>query len=501
MLASVLSCSACELNSSARRTACSAARAPTSRTLAAARARSTRPLSTGLMTVPAPSSAAQRHDSANARRRRARSAASAPIHPSSTPTHATRRPLAFTRASTSAADWPCSAARTKSTRRSSMPSQPTRRATLSTSASGVVSSVQVWSASTYCVFGAGVGAPAAPGWPCMAGCAFAYSIACLSSPSACLTSSSALARWPPKSCSARSRCRAATFSARIAPWIWGWCSPRSGRAGLSWVKACELPPSTSPRARSAATIDRLFRMLASCDPRGPSDRRRQPAVEVDRGARDVRRALGAEEGDEVRELVRLAEPAERHAAFVRHLAVERLGIALHPALPLAALHDAEADRVDPNRVGRVLVRERLGQVGAGRARHARGQRPRRRRLPADRRHVHDAPAATALHVRDDEAAESDRRPDLQVEVGLPLSIVHVGEARGRGRPGAVHEDVHGRSRRYHHAGRRAGLRQDAPRRPRTGSFSAGRVRSTPKLSVRKFSSMPSSQPTATPPSP
>src|SRR3989441_4683640 len=92
-----------------------------------------------------------------------------------------------------------------------------------------------------------------------------------------------------------------------------------------------------------------------------SDRRRQAAVEVDRGTGDVCRALGAEEGDEVRELVRLTEAGERHPALLRHFAVERLGVALDPALPLAALHHAKTDRIDENPVGCVLVGERLSQ--------------------------------------------------------------------------------------------------------------------------------------------
>src|SRR2546426_9518828 len=123
------------------------------------------------------------------------------------------------------------------------------------------------------------------------------------------------------------------MSARIAAWIWGCRSPRSGRAGLSWVNASELTPRTRP-STSAATADLRFSISASLwfgrnRPRA-SDRRRQAAVEVDRRAGDVRRALGAEEGHEIRELVRLAEPAERHAALLRHLAIKRLGIALHP---------------------------------------------------------------------------------------------------------------------------------------------------------------------------
>src|SRR5438034_688524 len=153
----------------------------------------------------------------------------------------------------------------------------------------------------------------------------------------------------------------------MAAWIWGCRSPRSGLAGLSWVNASELTPRTR-LSTSTATADLCFSVGPSSwfGPRA-SDRRRQATVEVDRGAGDVRRALGAEESDEVRKLVRLTEPLERHAALRRHLAIERLGIARHPALPLAALHDAETDRIDENLVDCVLVGEGLGPVDAGRA--------------------------------------------------------------------------------------------------------------------------------------
>src|SRR5258707_523725 len=63
------------------------------------------------------------------------------------------------------------------------------------------------------------------------------------------------------------------------------------------------------------------------------------SVEVDRGARDPLRALGPEERHEVRELLRFAEPAERHVPVLRHLRVERVDIAaFEPSGPLRALH-------------------------------------------------------------------------------------------------------------------------------------------------------------------
>ena len=69
---------------------------PTSRTPAAARATSPRPLSTGLIMVLHPSAAARRACSSNTVSRRVFSAPSDHIQPNSTPTHATGSPLART---------------------------------------------------------------------------------------------------------------------------------------------------------------------------------------------------------------------------------------------------------------------------------------------------------------------------------------------------------------------------------------------------------------------
>src|SRR5262249_10730097 len=147
MFPRVFNCSHCELNSSASFTPCRAAMSPTSRTLVTASARSPRPRSTGLMTVVAPRARARAHCSSNTRWSLARSSPCAQSQPSSTPTHATGKPLAFTRLITWSAVSPRSAARVKSRRRSSIAPQPAFFTIGSKSASGVVSSVQVCSAS------------------------------------------------------------------------------------------------------------------------------------------------------------------------------------------------------------------------------------------------------------------------------------------------------------------------------------------------------------------
>src|SRR6267142_1619485 len=94
------------------------------------------------------------------------------------------------------------------------------------------------------------------------GLALAYSTACFSSPSACLTSSSALARCPPKWCSARVRCFSASSSDLAAAWIR--CSPaRVAVCFFSWVNARVPRPRTNPIASTLATITLRFSMRSS----------------------------------------------------------------------------------------------------------------------------------------------------------------------------------------------------------------------------------------------
>src|SRR5260370_32145698 len=86
--------------------------------------------------------------------------------------------------------------------------------------------------------------------------------------------------------------------------------------------------------------------------------RRHPAVEVDRGARDERRARGDEERDEVAELLGLAHAADRHALGA--LAIDGLDVpALRATLPLLALHQPDAGRVDAPARRCVLLPEPL----------------------------------------------------------------------------------------------------------------------------------------------
>src|SRR5437762_8691724 len=100
-------------------------------------------------------------------------------------------------------------------------------------------------------------------------------------------------------------------------------------------------------------------------------RRGHAAVEINGSPRDVGCALGGEEGDEVRELLGLADAAERNAP--RDVPIVRVQVTFRATLPLRALHETEAHGVHENVVDGVLVGERLRQVDAGGARDARRQ--------------------------------------------------------------------------------------------------------------------------------
>src|SRR5712691_5152492 len=164
------------------------------------------------------------------------------------------------------------------------------------------------------------------------------------------------------------------------------------------------------------------------------------AVEVDRGAADEGGALGDQEGHEVAELLGFADAADGHA--LSDVFVEGVEVALRAALPLAALDQPDADGVHEDLVGGVFLGQGFRQVDPGRARDAGRQAAGGRRLGAQVGDVDDAPAATLLHVRDREAAETDRRQQLELEVVHPRVVVDRFKRRGGGGAGVVDEDVH-----------------------------------------------------------
>src|SRR6267378_2863606 len=136
-----------------------------------------------------------------------------------------------------------------------------------------------------------------------------------------------------------------------------------------------------------------------------------------------------------------SEQWERRAKGGDVEAVYREGAALRAALPLLALHEPEADRVHSDARRRVLVREPLGEVDAGRARHRRGHGARRRRLAADGGDVDDDAAAALLHDRDAQAAEPDGGHQLELDVRLPRAVIDVHERGRRRGAGVVEENV------------------------------------------------------------
>src|SRR3546814_18617519 len=87
------------------------------------------------------------------------------------------------------------------------------------------------------------------------------------------------------------------------------------------------------------------------------------AVDVDRRAGDIGGRVGGEEAGHVGELLRLADPAQRHARRLRlqeRVVVRVRGLLRAPALPLAALADADAASVHHDVTRRPFLRHPLG---------------------------------------------------------------------------------------------------------------------------------------------
>src|SRR5262245_63550805 len=102
-------------------------------------------------------------------------------------------------------------------------------------------------------------------------------------------------------------------------------------------------------SRTWLTLD--VRMgVAMISPFVPLHDGRHPAVEVDRGARDVPRSLRGEERHEVGEFARLRDAAHRDA--LGQLAIVSLEVAaLGAPCDLGGLHETDADGVHEDPVG------------------------------------------------------------------------------------------------------------------------------------------------------
>ena len=128
------------------------------------------------------------------------------------------------------------------------------------------------------------------------------------------------------------------------------------------------------------------------------------AVDGDDRARDVARAVGSEEEDDLGDVVRLALELDRlareeeRADLLHHL---RLLVVGQPGADRVAedlcLDIAGRDAVDPHAARAELDRGRLGEVDHGRLRAVVRPLARRRLHAADRRVVDDRPAAALGH--------------------------------------------------------------------------------------------------------
>src|SRR6201989_1941180 len=181
-----------------------------------------------------------------------------------------------------------------------------------------------------------------------------------------------------------------------------------------------------------------------------------PLVIHDRFAlRPVNRDVGAvneagprrgEEGDQCRDFIRLADPAEGDGLlgqFVRAFLAYALvpGEGLLQGVPPVGVHRAGVDGVDAHSVAAVLFRDRGGGGDV------RGVGPARRHLPVAgleavvAHHEHDGALTALAHVTDDRAHRPDVAHELQVEARHPLLFGQVLEQPARPAARAGDQDV------------------------------------------------------------
>src|SRR3989338_2706749 len=167
--------------------------------------------------------------------------------------------------------------------------------------------------------------------------------------------------------------------------------------------------------------------------RGPTGRKTQvavlpealepAAVHVQRDAGDVARALGAEEGDGVGQLLGAPEAAERvlaggqPARLVLGAGAELGGEAGGVPAPEAGVHPAGADGVDEDVVGAEFVRERLGQVEERAVGDAAAEHVGIGLLAGATDDVDDPAPAPGLHPGGDEPDRPHEPEQLDVELG------------------------------------------------------------------------------------
>ncbi len=166
------------------------------------------------------------------------------------------------------------------------------------------------------------------------------------------------------------------------------------------------------------------------------------------GAVDEAGQRRGQERDQRRDLLRLADAAERDGPlgqFVRAILGHALvaGEGLLQGVPPVGVHRAGVDRVDAYPVPAVLFGDRGREVDVRRVRHPGGHLPVAGLEPVVADHEHDRALAALTHMRDDRADGPHVAHELQVKAGHPLLFGQVLEQAAGGAARAGDQDVDG----------------------------------------------------------
>src|SRR3954452_8211072 len=181
---------------------------------------------------------------------------------------------------------------------------------------------------------------------------------------------------------------------------------------------------------------RALRLVSAWSGRALEDEEIYTAGYDKADAGDVRREIGAEERDSVRDLLRLPDAAHRGAP---DHALVHLGVAHVERL---CADDPGDDRVAGDAVPASLERERAREAEDARLRRRVGRLAEAAERARNRGHVHDAAPAALLHVRPDRLCAVEAPGEVDAQVALPQLRALIRELCDVvERAGVVHEDV------------------------------------------------------------
>src|SRR5919197_446590 len=196
--------------------------------------------------------------------------------------------------------------------------------------------------------------------------------------------------------------------------------------------------ATPPTASRRGVTNRRnpFTVLGGLAADGSEERPREAAVHRNDRAGDVASALRREEADEVGDLLRSAQPAQRDRLEVD--LARSLGVDLTYPLGIDA---SGSDRVDGDPFRADLPRERLRPADHARTDGVRQHKALDRLAHGARRDVDDAPVAALLEVGEAECGQPDDRQEQELDAALYRLGIRV-DRRAAGWPAAVvDEDV------------------------------------------------------------